>query len=115
MEPLSPAAGARDATRLASGGGPIGGEPEHRDIIVVGASAGGIEALDRLVRGLPPELPAAVFVVLHLHSPGTSVLASILDRAGKLTARPAADGDLIERGQVYVAPPDVHLLIEDSV
>jgi two-component system, chemotaxis family, protein-glutamate methylesterase/glutaminase len=93
-------------------------EPEarkvQRDVVVIGASAGGVEALGRLMEGLPPELPAAVFVVLHLLPTGTSVLPAILDRAGVLPATPATDGEPVERGRIYVAPPDHHLLVGDG-
>ncbi|HEX4590950.1 MAG TPA: chemotaxis protein CheB, partial [Gemmataceae bacterium] len=85
-----------------------------RDIIVVGASAGGVEALGQLVRGLPADLPAAVFVVLHMPPHGTSVLPSILRRQGPLPAEHAKDGDPIRPGRVYVAPPDHHMLIRDG-
>jgi two-component system, chemotaxis family, protein-glutamate methylesterase/glutaminase len=84
----------------------------QRDIVVVGASAGGVEALRTLAERLPPELPAAVFVVLHVLPSGTSVLAEILDRSSPLSAVAASDGDPIERGRIYVAPPDHHMLIE---
>jgi two-component system chemotaxis response regulator CheB len=80
-------------------------------VIVVGASAGGVEALQALASQLPPELPASVLVVLHLMSSGTSVLHDILDRAGPLPATTACDGERLERGHIYVAPPDFHLLI----
>ncbi len=83
----------------------------YRDVIVVGASAGGVEALERLVRGFPPELPASVFVVLHMLSTGRSMLDSILSRAGSLPATVAVDAERFDRGHVYVAPPDHHLLI----
>ena len=83
----------------------------QRDVIVVGASAGGVQALQGLVAQLPPELPASVLVVLHLMSAGTSVLDTILDRAGPMPASQAADGERLERGHVYVAPPDFHLLV----
>ena len=83
----------------------------YRDIVVVGASAGGVEALERLVSGLPPELPASVFIVLHLLSTGTSVLDLILGRSGPLPVSVATDGERFERGHIYVAPPDQHLLI----
>jgi two-component system chemotaxis response regulator CheB len=82
-----------------------------RDIIVVGASAGGVEAMSRLVAGLPADFPAAVFVTLHFPSGGISVLPRILSRAGKLPAVHPEDGDAIEYGRIYVAPPDRHLLI----
>jgi two-component system chemotaxis response regulator CheB len=85
-----------------------------RDIIVVGASAGGVEALTQLVRGLPADLPAAVFVVLHVPPHGTSVLPNILRRAGRLPADHARDGEPIVPGRVFVAPPDYHLLLKDG-
>lgn len=68
--------------------------PGH-DVILVGASSGGVEALSKLVSQFPPDLPASVFVVLHLSPYSTSALAEILDRAGALSACPAADGDPI--------------------
>ena len=83
-----------------------------RDIIVIGGSAGGIEALTALVPELSPDLPAAVFVVLHLPTGGTSVLPNILSRAGRLRAVHAADGMEIEAGRVFVAPPDRHMLVK---
>ncbi|HET8632488.1 MAG TPA: chemotaxis protein CheB [Thermomicrobiales bacterium] len=85
--------------------------PGH-DIIVVGASSGGVEALTRLVGGLPDDLPAAVFVVLHVPPTATSMLPRILMRYGPLPARHAADGDPIRRGEILVAPPDRHLLVQ---
>lgn len=85
--------------------------PGH-DRIVVGASAGGVEALRTLVGALPADLPAAVFVVLHLPAQSPSMLPGILTRSGPLPAVHPADGDAIEPGRIYVAPPDCHLLIE---
>ena len=82
------------------------------DIIVVGASAGGVEALVELVRDLPPDLPAAVCVVLHLPAGGTSVLPQILGRAGPLRAAHARDGEPLHHRRIYVAPPDHHLMLE---
>ena len=79
---------------------------------MVGASAGGVEALVGFVRCLPQNLPAAVFVVLHLPSDAKSVLPQILDRAGPLPASRAVDGESTEHGRIYVAPPDFHLLLE---
>ncbi|GAB2565185.1 chemotaxis protein CheB [Kribbella endophytica] len=84
----------------------------YRDLVVIGASAGGVEALRSLVSGLPAELPAAVLVVLHLPAGGSSVLGSILDDAGELPAAAAEHGTPITSGHVYVAPPDHHLLVE---
>src|SRR5690349_12139165 len=80
-------------------------------IIVVGASAGGVEALSHLVAKLDPDLPAAVFMVLHLAANGISVLPAILERAGQPPARHPQDGEEIRPGTIYVAPPDNHLLV----
>jgi len=82
------------------------------DIITIGASAGGVEALMALARGLPADLPAAVFVVLHIPAQSASLLPTILNRVGPLVALHPADGAVIEHGRIYVAPPDYHLLIE---
>lgn len=84
------------------------------DIIVVGASAGGVEALTTLVRELPADLPAAVFIVLHIPAQSPSVLPSILNRAGPLISAHPADNTRIEHGRIYVAPPDHHLLVEEG-
>src|SRR5438270_13062003 len=81
-------------------------------IIVIGASAGGVEAASRLVHSLPGSLPAAVFVAMHFPSYGTSVLPHILSRGGNLPAVHPRDGDPVVAGKVYVAPPDRHLTIE---
>lgn len=82
-----------------------------RDIIVVGASAGGVEALIRLVGGLPTGLPASVFVVCHFPPGGRSVLPDILSRSGPLPASHARDGEPFAPGHIYIAPPDRHLVL----
>ena len=84
-----------------------------RALIVVGASAGGLEALEALAGALPSDLPAAVCVVLHIGD-RPSAAPSILDRAGALPARHAADREPIRCGRIYVAPPGHHLLVEPS-
>ena len=83
------------------------------EIIVMGASAGGVEALQALVAGLPPDLPAALFVVLHIGKgiTGRSELPRILERAGPLRAKHPVDGEMIQHSTIYVAPPDRHLLV----
>jgi two-component system chemotaxis response regulator CheB len=83
-----------------------------RDIIVMGGSAGAVEAMSEIVAGFPAELPAAVFVVVHFPAYATSVLPEILARRGALPARHPRDGDSIVPGHIYVAPPDHHLLVE---
>jgi two-component system chemotaxis response regulator CheB len=82
------------------------------DIVVIGASAGGIEALSRLLKGLPPKFPAAIFVVLHIAPQSPGYLPEILARAGNLPAENARDGKPFQHGRVYVAPPDRHLMLE---
>lgn len=85
--------------------------PGH-DIIVIGASAGGVEALVTLTRSLQRKLEAAVFVVLHIPAQSPSLLPEILSRAGPLKAVQATDDLKIEYGHIYVAPPDHHMLVE---
>lgn len=85
--------------------------PGH-DLIVVGASAGGVEALTYLVKNLPPDLNAAVMIVLHVPSHGTSVMPRILTRAGNLPASHPKDGEVIQLRRIYVAPPNYHLLVK---
>ncbi len=82
-----------------------------QDIIVIGGSTGALEALSRLVRELPEDLAAAVFVVLHLTDCDTGALPRALRRAGPLTAVHPRDGEAIQPGHIYVAPPGRHLVI----
>lgn len=84
-----------------------------RNIIIVGASTGGVEALCQLVKGLPKELDATVFVVMHIGA--ESILPSILNRCGTLKAIPAKNDSKYERGRVYIAPFNYHLMIKDSM
>ena len=87
---------------------------QTHDVIVLGASAGGVEALIAVAGDLPEGLPAAVLVVLHLAPSGGSALAGILNRSGPLPAGTAADGEDVGRGRIYVAPPDAHLTVADG-
>ncbi len=80
------------------------------DIVVLGASAGGVEALGKVVEGLPVDLPAAVFVALHMGGE-YSALPQILTRSGALPAGHPVPGEPIRKGRIYVAPPDLHLLV----
>lgn len=82
-----------------------------KDIIVIGASAGGIEAIRTLLSALPQHFPASVFVVVHTAANSPGVLADIFDRAGSMPVKYAKRGEPIVPGQVYLAPPDHHLLI----
>jgi two-component system chemotaxis response regulator CheB len=83
----------------------------HRDIIVVGASAGGIDAISQLVCGLPPDLDAAVLIVLHMAPTFPRVLAERLARMGSLPAADAVDGATICPNRIYLCVPDRHLLV----
>jgi two-component system chemotaxis response regulator CheB len=85
--------------------------PGH-DLIVIGTSTGGVEALAKIAHGLPEDLPAAVCVVLHTTPQAPSMLPQILSRNGPLPATHPTDGEPIALGHIYVAPPDRHLLVE---
>lgn len=85
-----------------------------RDIIVIGGSAGSMQPLRTLAASLPPDLPAAVFVVMHVSPGSPGLLPDILNYSGQIPAIHAHDGDPIRRGQIYVAPPDYHLLVKDG-
>jgi two-component system chemotaxis response regulator CheB len=89
-----------------------GGAPAR--VIGIGASAGGVDALIRLVRHLPAQLPAAICVVLHVPSSGRSLLAPILGRQTELEVVEAQDGITLAAGRIYVAPNDRHLIIADG-
>jgi len=85
-----------------------------RNLVVVGASAGGIEALTTLVAGLPSDFGAAVLVVVHVPSSGTSALPAILRRSGTLPAKHAIHEEPLRPGQILVAPPDHHMIVYDG-
>ena len=83
-----------------------------RNIIVIGASAGGFEALRKLAAGLPKDLDASIFIVWHMSPDIRGVLPQVLNRADTVYAAHAYDGELIKTTRIYVAPPDRHLVIE---
>jgi two-component system chemotaxis response regulator CheB len=85
-----------------------------RDIIVIGGSAGSNAVLQQVLAALPGDFPGSIFVTTHVPSQSAGYLAEVLDRAGPLPAAHAVDGQPIERGRVYVAVPDRHLLIVDG-
>ena len=85
---------------------------QPKQIVVIGASAGGIEALRALAAGLPEHFPAAICIVLHTSPQSPGVLPEILNKAGTMPAVNARAGDRLRAGRIYVAPPDRHLLVE---
>lgn len=84
----------------------------NRDIVAIGASAGGIEALQFLARELSADFPAAILVTIHLSSRYPSSLDTILSESGPLAASFATDGERVEHGRIYIAPAERHLLLE---
>lgn len=86
----------------------------NRDIVVIGASAGGVETLKSFFSLLPAEVPAAFFVVVHVWPGGRSFLPDIVRRATKMTVAHGEDGMTIKNGHIYIAPPDHYLLVENG-
>jgi two-component system chemotaxis response regulator CheB len=86
----------------------------NRDIVVIGASAGGLEALKTILSAVPNNLDAAVFIVLHTANHSGSLLAAVLGRVSKLPVSHPKDGERFERGRAYVAPPGNQMLLEDG-
>jgi two-component system chemotaxis response regulator CheB len=89
-------------------------DPSSVDVVAIVGSAGGVRAMEAVLGGLPHDLGAVVLVVLHLTPQHRSLLASILGRRTGLAVRQAVDGDVLEPGTVYVAPPDAHLLVTEK-
>lgn len=88
--------------------------PDKR-IIVIGASTGGLDAIKRLITDLPPDFDIPIFIVWHMGTEGQGVMPSVLNKLNKIYAAHAVDGETIMQNRIYVAPPDHHLLIEDSL
>lgn len=86
----------------------------RHDIVVIGASSGGVDVLTRLVSTLPEALPAAIFIVLHVRPDAPSMLPAILNRAGVLPAAHAVDSEPIRTGRIYVAPPGMQMYVHRS-
>jgi two-component system chemotaxis response regulator CheB len=84
----------------------------NRDIVVIGTSAGGVEALMSLAKSFEPDFPAAILITIHLPLQPRSVLDQILTRVGPLPARFAADGEAMRKGRIYIAPPGYHLIVD---
>lgn len=87
----------------------------RHDLIVIGASAGGVEALKRIAAQLPEDLRAAILIVLHLGLRGPSFLPEILNAAGPLTAVHPLDRETLRYGRIFVAPPGKNLIVEPGM
>src|SRR5262245_34332818 len=83
----------------------------NRDVVVIGASAGGVSAINRLTAALPADLAASVMVVLHISPHASRNFHQTLCGKGKLACSQARNGDRPERGRIFVARPDRHLRI----
>lgn len=94
-----------------NGGTPSGTETARGNLVLIGGSAGAIEALLKIVRALPPGFSSSIFVVIHTSADSPSVLPRILSRAGQLPASHPANGERMQPGHIYVAPPDAHLTL----
>src|SRR5262249_12167237 len=89
-----------------------GDSMSNRDILAIGTSAGGVEALLFLVDRFRNDLPASVLVTIHLPSHLASSLDDLLNRSGSLRAKFASDDESLRKGVIYNAPPNRHLLVE---
>ena len=86
----------------------------YRDIVVIGTSQGGVAALLALVKALPADFPAPVFVVMHVPPDSPSLLPQLLSAGSALAARHPQNEEVVEAGVIYVARPDHHLLLEGN-
>ncbi len=87
----------------------------RRDFFCLGASAGGIEAIIGIIGRLPRDLPATLAIVLHRSPAHASMLAALLDRHSALTVVEPKQGEAVEHGKIYLAPRDLHLILEGEV
>ena len=87
----------------------------NRDILVIGGSSGSSGVLKRILANLPPDLPASIFIVTHVPSNSAGFLDEVLAKESNLPVAQAVDRQAMERGHVYVAPPDRHLLLLDGI
>ena len=90
------------------------GSFSHQRIIVIGASAGGFEAIKKIIRDLPSDINASIFIVWHMSADIRGVLPHVLNKQNKIIAAHAFNGEEIKPNRIYVAPPDHHMLIEDG-
>jgi two-component system chemotaxis response regulator CheB len=90
---------------------PVDADIEPYGVVAIASSAGGVVALGKVLGGLPANLAVPVLVVQHLHPRHKTVIAEVLGRRSKLNVKLAENGERIDRGTIYVAPPDRHLLV----
>ena len=81
-------------------------------VVVIGTSAGGIEALCKLARDLPPGFPAPICIVLHIAPQSPELVPDILSRVARMPVIHPRDRQRLKAGTIYVAPPDRHLIVE---
>jgi two-component system chemotaxis response regulator CheB len=86
----------------------------HRDVVVIGTSAGGVTALLALAKMLPADFPAPIFVVLHVSPDSPSIMPELLNSVSALPAKHPKNGEVVRPGVIYLAPPDHHLLLEED-
>ena len=90
------------------------GKHAQFSVVAIGASAGGLQAITAFLRGLPPGFSCPILIVIHQHPAFVSHAAEILGRCTQLRVKEAARGERIAGGVVYIAPPDLHLLVSSS-
>jgi two-component system chemotaxis response regulator CheB len=98
--------------RVGSCGGFNGGNMANRDVVAIGTSAGGVEALLFLASGFPENFPASILVTIHLPLQFRSSLDELLTRAGPLPATFASEGEVRKKARIYIAPPGRHLIVD---
>lgn len=86
---------------------------DYKYIIVIGTSAGGVSALKNLISLLPADFPAPIFIVMHVQTYSISHLPELISRYSKIPALHPIDGQAIQKGHIYVAPPNFHMLISN--
>lgn len=99
-----------EETKISGNGNPAG----NQRIIVIGASAGGFEALKKIIKDLPPDFNASIFIVWHMSPDIRGILPQVLNRLNTIYAAHAYDKEEIKPNRIYVARPDHHLLIEEG-
>jgi len=85
-----------------------------RNIIVIGASAGGFEALKKIVKKLPSDFDASIFIVWHMSADVRGILPEVFNKLNTINAKVANDNEPIKPNHIYVAPPDHHLIVEEG-